>query len=150
MNVFPKSVSCAGLLTLLTTMPLLAADTLPNADRTPGSSGWVVAQNASFNARTYQAPNGDLIVQVNNGALRGLTIQMQTLRGEEVAWVPVPQGQSAFIARLDVSELTDGDYRLIVATDNDRLVKIVRLTSATPTVPARQARVAVVTPSAYH
>lgn len=146
MKTFPKSLLCAGLLSLLTTAPLLATDTFPNPDRPITSSGWVSAPDATFNALTYQAANGDLVVRVNNRSLRGLTIQMQTLRGEEVAWVPVPKHQPAFGARLDIRELTDGDYRIIVSTDNEKIVKIVSLKTATPTTPARQATVALVKP----
>lgn len=146
MKTFLDLFLSAGLLSLLTTAPLLATDTLPNPDRIISSSGWVSAPDASFNARTYQTTTGDLVVQVNNGSLRGLTIQMQTLRGEEVAWVPVPKRQSAFRARLDVSELPDGDYRVIVATDNERIVKIVSLKTAAPTQTLRRATVAVVNP----
>ena len=68
---------------------------------------------------------------------------MQTIQGEEVAFVPVPKHQSAFGARLDVHELTDGDYRVIVATDNERIVS---LKTATLTPARRQATVAVVKP----
>ena len=130
MKTLPYLLVCA---VLLTAAPLLATDTLPNPERKPTSSGWVSAPDASFNARTYQDHKGDLIVQVNNRSLRGLTIQLQTLRGEEVAYVPVPKYQSSFGARLDISELTDGDYRIIVSTDNERIVKIVNLTISAST-----------------
>lgn len=148
MKTFPNFLFCAGLLSLLTTAPLLATDTVPNPDRDRPSSGWVSAPDASFNARTYQDNNGDLVVLVNNRSLRGLTIQMQTLRGEEVAYVPVPRRQAAFGARLDVHELPDGDYRIIVATDNERIVKIVSLKTDAPTPITRRATVAVVKPTA--
>ncbi|HLK97281.1 MAG TPA: hypothetical protein VK364_05900 [Hymenobacter sp.] len=147
MKTFPNLLLGTVLLSLLTTSLLLATDTIPNPDRNPLSSGWVSAPDASFNARTYQTDNGDLVIQVNNRSLRSLTIQMQTIRGEEVAFVPVPK-QTTFGTRLDVQELADGDYRIIVATDNERIVKIVGLKTALPTPVARQASVAVVNPVA--
>lgn len=145
MKTLPHLLVCA---VLLTTAPVLATDTVPNADRNLSSSGWVSAPDASFNARTYQADNGDLVVLVNNRSLRGLTIQMQTLRGEGVAFVSVPQRQSTFGARLDVHDLADGDYRIIVSTDNERIVKIVSLKTVAPTPAVRQATVAAVSPVA--
>ena len=148
MKTFPNLLLGTVLLSLLTTSPLLATATIPNPDRNPLSSGWVSAPDASFNARTYQTDNGDLVIQVNNRSLRSLTIQMQTMRGEEVAFVPVPKQQTTFGTRLDVQELADGDYRIIVATDNERIVKIVGLKTALPTPVARQASVAVVNPVA--
>lgn len=148
MKTYLNFIWCAGLLTLLTTAPLRATDTVPNPDRNLSSSGWVSSPDASFNARTYQADNGDLVVQVNNRSLRGLTIQMETMQGEEIAWVPIPRRQSAFGTRLDVSELTDGDYRIIVATDNEKIVKVVRLKTVAPTPAVRRATVALVQPVA--
>jgi len=146
MKTFLNLLLCAGLLSLLAAAPLRAT----SPDTQPDLPGWVSAPDASFNARTYQHASGDLIVQVNNPSLRGLTIQMQTMRGEAIAYVPVPQQQSQLRARLDVSELTDGDYRIIVATDTGKIVKIVTLTTAAPKETVRQATVAVVTPVPEH
>lgn len=73
---------------------------------------------------------------------------MQTLQGEGIAYVLVPKRQMSFGARLDVSELTDGDYRIIVSTDNEKIVKIVNL--KTPVAASRQVKIAVVTPSTRH
>ena len=138
----------AGLLSLLITSPLFAPDTGPNPGYDRPSSGWVSAPNASFSARTYQADNGELVIQVNNRSLRGLTIQMQTVRGEEIAFIPVPKQQSAFGTRLDVHDLTDGDYRIIVATDNEKIVTMVSLKTSAPVPAMRRATVAAVRPVA--
>lgn len=148
MKTFPTLLFCAGLLSLATTLPLLATTTGYNPEPNLPSSGWVSAPDASFSALAYQAHNGNLIIQVNNRSLRGLTIQLQTMQGEEVAWVPVPKQQPGFRTRLDVHELADGDYRIIVATDNERIVKIVRLSTSAPTPAIRRATVAVVKPVA--
>lgn len=147
MKTLPCSLFSAGLLlNLLVTAPLLATDTLPNPERKWTSSGWVSSPDASFNARTYQADNGDMVVQVTNRSLRQLTIQMQTLRGEEVAHVPVAKSKEQLAVRLDVSELTDGDYRIIISTDNERIVKLVSLTTPTPVPALRRTAAAVVKP----
>lgn len=148
MKTLPNTVFYAGLLTLLAVTPLLATDTLRTRGPEPISSGWVSAPDASFNTRTYQDRDGNLVVQVNNQSLRSLTIRLQTLRGEEVAYVPIPKRQVSFGARLDVSELTDGDYRIIVSTDNEKIVKIVSL--KTPVTASRQVEVAVVTSAAWY
>ncbi len=148
MKTSSYSLLCAGLISLLTVMPLLATDTGRNPDPKPSSSGWVSAPDGSFQVRTHQDPNGDLIVRVNNPSLRGLTIQMQTLRGEEVAFIPVNSPQTPFGTKFDVSELTDGDYRLIVATDTQKVTKLINLT--TPTVATRRATVALVTQVSNH
>ncbi|MBC3784688.1 hypothetical protein [Spirosoma utsteinense] len=146
MKTFPNILICAGLLSLLITAPLSAMDTTSKTDRNLPITGWVSAPDASFNARTYQADNGDLVIQVNNRSLRVLTIQMQTMRGEEIAFVPVPKQQSAFGTRLNVQELADGDYRIIVSSDNERIVNIINLKLAVPTPAVRRATVAVVNP----
>jgi len=148
MKSLSNSLLCVSLLSLLATAPLLATDT--NPDSKLSSSGWVTAMDASFNTRTYQDEKGDLIVQVNNRSVGVLTIQMQTTRGEEVAYVPVDRRPAQLSIRLDVSELTDGDYRLIVATDTEKIVTIVSLTTPASTSIVRKATVAMVRQAPVH
>lgn len=148
MKTSAYSLLGASLLSLFTAASLFATDTVTNPERKPTSSGWVSAPDASFSVLTYQDTKGHLIVRVNNASLRGLTLQVQTLQGEEVAFVPVHKRQTQFGVRLNVADLTDGDYRLIVATDNERIVKIISLT--TPASTPRQAAVAVVTQASEH
>ncbi|MCY7357724.1 MAG: hypothetical protein LH609_09665 [Rudanella sp.] len=148
MKSLSNSLLCVSLLSLLATAPLLATDT--NPDRKLSSSGWVTAMDASFNTRIYQDEKGDLIVQVNNRSVGVLTIQMQTTRGEEVAYVPADRRPAQLSIRLDVSELTDGDYRLIVATDTEKIVTIVSLTTPASTSIVRKATVAVVRQAPEH
>lgn len=134
----------ASLLGLLITTPLLATDTLTNPGRNLSSASWVSAPDASFSTRAYQTDSGELVILVNNQFLGSLTIQVQTNRGEEVAYIPVPERQSAFGAKLGVHELPDGDYRIIVSTHNERIATIISLKSIAPTHANHRATVAVV------
>lgn len=147
MKTIPHFLRCAGLLSLLSLAPLFVTADGHNPDPRPTTSGWVSAPDGSFRARTYQDTNGHLVVRLDNRSLQNMTIQMQTLRGEEVAYVPVSRRQAPFAARLDVSELTDGDYRIIIATDTEKVVHIVNLTTPTPPPVVRQATVTLVATS---
>ncbi|MEZ0487506.1 hypothetical protein [Fibrella aquatica] len=130
----------AGVFALLISTSSAASANEPTNEAT--RLGWVASPTASFNVRTSQSADGHLVVHISNRSQRGLTLQVETVSGADLAVIPVSRRSAQFGVKLNVSELEDGQYRLVVSSSKEKVVKLVNLES--PKTVSTPSRVAVV------
>ena len=126
-----RTITCfAGLFALLVSTALAAFP--DNSDRNNSEGkltgvGWVPSPTASFNVRTVQTNHRSLAVQISKRAQQGVVVQLQTLAGIDLMVIPVSKRQAEFGVQFNVSDLEDGEYRLVVSSKNEEVVKLINL-----------------------
>lgn len=139
MKTLIRSLASATLVILFATTTTLA-DTPTSTNPVMKPSGWVVSPQSTFEVFTHKW-NGKLVVRVINTAKKPMTVSLLSTDGLELGVGYLGAKDHTQAIQFDVSELSDGEYRVKVENRMETLVKKVELVS--PTRPARQAIISV-------
>ena len=125
--------------TLLTSLFIAAALTLTSVPATQAENGPArkPAQVASYQSGLYSTAEGKLNIALNKQTGGALDVRLLNQAGKAVYVQPIGKHQTTVRLRLDLSELPDGAYQLVITNGRDITTKAVTISTKPVAMSAR-------------
>ena len=125
--------------TLLTSLFIAAALTLTSVSATQAENGPArkPAQIASYQSGMYTTAEGKLNIALNKQTGGALDVRLLNQAGKAVYDQPIGKHQTSVRLRLDLSELPDGAYQLVITNGRDITTRVVTISTKPVAMSAR-------------
>ncbi len=118
MKTFIKSIACA--LALTTTV----AFAHPTEDKTSNNRA-----EATFESSTFVSADANLRVAIKKNAPQTVYLTLKNNEGQVLFTETIGKKEMTYAAKINVSDLTDGNYQLEIVSGKNRVVKQLNLSS---------------------